>query len=581
VGEYSTISATGGIITGFRGYPDPQNLSATAGLKSIELNWDNPDNMKDIEEIEVFASPNSSWASAVKIGAVKGTQFKHDESNTVDSVAVGDQRWYWVRARGYSFGDTDDAVSDRNPDNNTSSITATVGVIPWADVDGDDKPEDNATVGATIGTDLKDSGAAVVGDNDVLNRNAIVTVTTDDNAAPDNTEFSAETGRNPKTGDTAITTDTTGSTDVTYAWKYNGTSWDSIPNLISGDLIVDGSVTADNIAAGAITTSKLSVGDLSVLNQNAGFEEGDISWSGDPEFSIVASNARTGTYAAKFTSSSGSARLYSETQITATDGETFYIEGYIKHGGGTAYGGRISITAYNSSGSSIGGASSPIVTNQTTYTKVSVSHSAPAGTAYVVASLYGIGDATTIYYYDDVRLFRTANSVLIADGAVVADKISAGTITFDKLIGDVVKNTELSLPSSTAFTANGSTTITTLTLPAPDDTTVGHLPVAIVNIEWYVQAGSDWDDDGGDFPEVNFELRQGTTLVGNSTYTHDKFNDTTANFERHSVAIMAEGTVTTSSQSFSLIVRTTSFNTGGGTTKGYVDKVSGVILGIR
>jgi predicted nucleic acid-binding Zn-ribbon protein len=170
VGEYSTISATGGIITGFRGYPDPQNLSATAGLKSIELNWDNPDNMKDIEEIEVFASPNSSWASAVKIGAVKGTQFKHDESNTVDSVVVGDQRWYWVRARGYSFGDTDDAVSDRNPDNDTSGITATVGVIPWADVDGDDKPEDNATVGATVGTDLYDTdGTTVLGGADVLN----------------------------------------------------------------------------------------------------------------------------------------------------------------------------------------------------------------------------------------------------------------------------------------------------------------------------------------------------------------------------------------------------------------------------
>ena len=170
VGEYSTISATGGIITGFRGYPDPQNLSATAGLKSVELNWDNPDNMKDIEEIEVFASPNSSWASAVKIGAVKGTQFKHDESNTVDSVAVGDQRWYWVRARGYSFGDTEDAVSDRNPDNDTSTISATVGVIPWADVDGDGKPEDNATVGATVGVDLvDDDGTTVLTHDDIIN----------------------------------------------------------------------------------------------------------------------------------------------------------------------------------------------------------------------------------------------------------------------------------------------------------------------------------------------------------------------------------------------------------------------------
>ena len=170
VGEYSTISATGGIITGFKGFPDPQNLTATAGLKSIELNWDNPDNMSDIEQIEVFASPNSNWASAVKIGSVSGTQFTHDESNAVDSVAIGDTRYYWVRARGYSVGDSAEEVSDRNPDNDTSTISATVGSIPWNDVSGDAKPEDNATVGATVGTDLyDDDGATVLTHDDIAN----------------------------------------------------------------------------------------------------------------------------------------------------------------------------------------------------------------------------------------------------------------------------------------------------------------------------------------------------------------------------------------------------------------------------
>lgn len=170
VGEYSTISATGGIITGFKGFPDPQNLTATAGLKSIELNWDNPDNMSDIEQIEVFASPNSNWASAVKIGSVSGTQFTHDESNAVDSVAIGDTRYYWVRARGYSVGDSAEEVSDRNPDNDTSTISATAGSIPWNDVSGDAKPEDNATVGATVGTDLyDDDGATVLTHDDIAN----------------------------------------------------------------------------------------------------------------------------------------------------------------------------------------------------------------------------------------------------------------------------------------------------------------------------------------------------------------------------------------------------------------------------
>lgn len=288
VGEYSTISATGGIITGFKGFPDPQNLTATAGLKSVELNWDNPDNMSDIEQIEVFASPNSNWASAVKIGSVSGTQFTHDESNAVDSVAIGDTRYYWVRARGYSVGDSAEEVSDRNPDNDVSSITATVGALPWADVAGDDKPEDNATLGATIGTDLKDSGSNIVNDAEVLNSHDLFRITTNDNLAPDGTEFSTAAGRNPKTGDIVITTDTTTTPDTTYAWQYNGTSWSSIANLISGDLIVDGSITADQINATSVASAVITAGSIIVtgdnisdLNNDSGFNNTYIDGNGD------------------------------------------------------------------------------------------------------------------------------------------------------------------------------------------------------------------------------------------------------------------------------------------------------------
>ncbi len=40
--------------------------------------------------------------------------------------------------------------------------------LNWGNVGGIDKPDDNATVGATAGTDLKDSGATVLGDADVI-----------------------------------------------------------------------------------------------------------------------------------------------------------------------------------------------------------------------------------------------------------------------------------------------------------------------------------------------------------------------------------------------------------------------------
>ena len=126
-GEYSTVTADGTITPGFRGVPDPQNLSATAGLKNIELNWTNPVNTSKFKEIVIYASPNSAWANKVEIGRTLGTQFFHDASNSADPIAVGDERYYWIRAVAYGTGSGSFVESDRNPDNDTSTISATVG----------------------------------------------------------------------------------------------------------------------------------------------------------------------------------------------------------------------------------------------------------------------------------------------------------------------------------------------------------------------------------------------------------------------------------------------------------------------
>ncbi|MDB2599027.1 hypothetical protein N9Y08_06740, partial [Paracoccaceae bacterium] len=126
-GEYSTTTADGTITQGFRGVPDPQNLSATAGLKNIELNWTNPVNTSKFKEIVIYASPDSAWTNAVEIGRTLGTQFFHDASNSADPIAVGDERYYWIRAVAYGTGTGSFVESDRNPDNDTSTISATVG----------------------------------------------------------------------------------------------------------------------------------------------------------------------------------------------------------------------------------------------------------------------------------------------------------------------------------------------------------------------------------------------------------------------------------------------------------------------
>jgi len=101
--EYSTITATGDITDAFRGVPSPSGLTATAGLKSNELNWINPSKPNDFGTIYIYASRNANFSSAIKIGETDGTQFIHDASNkslvfSPSVVNVGDT--YTIRTLG-------------------------------------------------------------------------------------------------------------------------------------------------------------------------------------------------------------------------------------------------------------------------------------------------------------------------------------------------------------------------------------------------------------------------------------------------------------------------------------------------
>ena len=149
--EYSTVSADGVITEGFPGVPDPQGLTAIAGLKSVDLNWRNPVNTNKFKEIAVYASPDSSWENKVEIGRTMGTQFFHDASTALDPLSVGDTRFYWIRALQYGTGTDSSAVSDRNPDSDISTISATVGPITpdYTDII-DDTPEQVAPTALTL-----------------------------------------------------------------------------------------------------------------------------------------------------------------------------------------------------------------------------------------------------------------------------------------------------------------------------------------------------------------------------------------------------------------------------------------------
>lgn len=249
----------------------------------------------------------------------------------------------------------------------------------------------------------------------------------------------------------AVTAETITANTITSSQIASGTitATEIQSGTITASELASNSVTAEKIQSGAITTSKLAIGDFSTLNQNPGFEEGDVAWSGDPEFSIVEEQSKNGSYSLKFTADNGAAYFYSSTQIPVEAGEAFYAEAYIKYSSGTVGGARVLIRAYNNAGTGTGGGSGNIVTSQTTYTKSAASYTTDADDDYVVISLYGIG-SDTVYYYDDVRLFRAASSVLIEDGAITSDKIVANAITSGKIDAGAITADKLAANSVTA-----------------------------------------------------------------------------------------------------------------------------------
>jgi predicted nucleic acid-binding Zn-ribbon protein len=1003
VGEYSTVSSTGALIEGFRGVPDPSNLSATAGLKSIELNWTNPDNMSEVLFVEIFASPNSSWASRVKVGETNGTQFFHDGSTTADPLDIGDQRYYWVRARAYSTGEDATAVSDRNPDNDTSTITATVGGVDFDDVVGDAKPEDNATVGATVGTDLYDTdGTTVLGGADVLNEvleQQILNVQIETGEVLD-----LETGQDviiQNLGDVAIYVNesnqiinssigslstafsnlentvvdlTSGVSDVyvqatapvagvggipdpipTFSrwydsddsnepYYWDGTQWvsladpriasnaASIVTLQSGLNTANSNISGNSSAISVLDATTISQGssiaslssDVTTLQSDLTTAEGDIvtnasAISGlttrvttaegeitsqasdittlettvnDPTTGVSANATAISGLDTRVTANESSitSQASQTTALNASLSDLLYIQdeadsiletetgeelllnlatnvatatseivetldsrvvateqGIVAQSQaltaleselGTVDGEQqatasalsslttrvvvtedgiaaqsqaltelgaeldtvdgeqqatanalsslttrvvatedgivaqaqditelqaeldtvdgdqeatanavsaltvrvsdtesgvsanaqsiqslsatvdtnsanivqindVSVTSTSAIAQAVAGLTATVGNNSANITQINtVSADSGSAVARAVNSLnVTVGeDTVTLQEVKDVTdgvsaqysvtidnnghvsgfglvsdiidgnptsdftisadtfsiggtgglsdvspfvVYTTEQTIVkdgvsvtvpagvyigdafiqsaaiggtkIADGAITADKITAGTITADKividgitldsdesgnlivkdggisnakvlqgtlqadrLVGNVVKSQVLTLGSPVSFIGNAGTSVATFTLPAPDDVSVGHLPVAVINLEWYIQAGANWDDDGGDLPEIRFELYQGASIVARSTYTHPKFNDTVASFEKFSIAIVANGSVTTSSQSFTLIVDTGSFDTPeGGETKGVVSSLAGVILGVR
>lgn len=109
-----TIPGGGSITVPTSVVPRPSNLAATSVSAGIRLNWDNPA-LRVLEVVQVYESTDNAWANASLIAETR--------ANTWTSILdPGTERWYWVRSKRNNGN-----VSTRDPDSDTSTITATAG----------------------------------------------------------------------------------------------------------------------------------------------------------------------------------------------------------------------------------------------------------------------------------------------------------------------------------------------------------------------------------------------------------------------------------------------------------------------
>ncbi|HEX7019002.1 MAG TPA: hypothetical protein VF159_03260, partial [Gemmatimonadaceae bacterium] len=248
-------------------------------------------------------------------------------------------------------------------------------------------------------------------------------------------------------------------------------------NAVTSNELAANAVTAGKVQAGAITTDKLAARSVSLLNLfvgsydnlilDPGFEgttalaDGETGWtrlgmseSGGVQ-SIVTTNTRSGLRAVKFDPAGQTAtwqlgangRQNSGAQHpAATAGDQFYFEAYVrKVGTGTPPAARVVIVYRGGDGGFLSQSTgSPLIPTQS-YQKISVSGTAPAGTASVQFRLQAdlTAGATEPILFDDAYARRMVTGSIIVDGEITAAKIAANTITANEIAANAITSSEL------------------------------------------------------------------------------------------------------------------------------------------
>ena len=215
------------------------------------------------------------------------------------------------------------------------------------------------------------------------------------------------------------------------------------------------------------------------------------------------------------------------------------------------------------------------------------------GTSTTTAHIVALGTLETTSGGDNILsggLFGEPidiSTTQIPDDVINDRVVAIGTLKIDKLLGGVIEDASGTLASAVQVSPSDSDqTIDSLQLPAPSDTSLGHLPVVIAKIRWNIIPSTNWERDGGDAPEVQFYINTAASgalgKIADFVYVHPEIDDTSSTFEQFDETIIGFGSsVITAAQTFYVKADLTSFGGLNSQDKMKVTKCDIYIMGIR
>jgi len=232
------------------------NTPASGIYTRAELWHDTQSDMSTKKLLDTFRSPTT-------IGTGTEVEF------TVKGLASG--TYYYQTRVG-----NDEAFGDFSTTSSAHNWTANVLINPITIIDGN-QPVLGVSGGniivntGSIGTTFLDAAvnANLTAASNIVNVPTYNYFTTTSAAAPSDSVFNTQVGRDPINNDIIVVTDS-GDNTVQKAYIHNGTNFVENTNFFSGGLVTDGTIGANAIVANSITTSQLDFTPITTIAGQTG-----------------------------------------------------------------------------------------------------------------------------------------------------------------------------------------------------------------------------------------------------------------------------------------------------------------------